>query len=91
MALITPGIGYDKKFLTQVMADYGDRPIFIAVSDNEGNHDENAVKTAKLLDKLAAGPHELVVLHDPGGGTGLLMQENGLAPKLLTWLASLQD
>ncbi len=91
VALITPGIHYDKKFLKQVMVDYGDRPIFIAVSDNEGNHDENAVKTAKLLDKLATGPHELVVLHDPGGGTGLLMQENGLVPKLLAWLASLQN
>ena len=86
VALITPGIRYDKAFLEQVMADYGERPIFIAVSDSEENHDENAVKTAKLLDKLASGPHELIVLHDYGWGTGLLMQENGLAPKLLAWL-----
>ncbi len=86
VALITPGILYDKKFLGQIMADYGDRPIFIAVSDHEGNHDENAVKTAKLLDKLAAGPHELIVLHDYGWGTGLLMQENGLAARLLAWM-----
>jgi len=86
VALITPGIRYDKKLLEQMMTEYGDRPIFIAVSDNEGNHDENAVKTAKLLDRLAVGPHELVVLHDYGWGTGLLMQENGLAAKLLAWL-----
>ena len=86
VALLTPGIRYDKDLLEQVMADYGSRPIFIAVSDNEGNHDENAVKTAKLLDKLTAGPHELVVLHEYGWGTGLLMQENGLAPRLLSWM-----
>ncbi len=86
VALITPGIAYDKKFLRQVMADYGDRPIFIAVSDNEGLHNENAVKTAKLLDKLATGPHELALLHDLAWGTGLLMQENGLVPKLLAWV-----
>jgi pimeloyl-ACP methyl ester carboxylesterase len=86
VGLITPGIRYDKNFLTQVMAAYGARPIFIAVSDNEGNHDKNAVQTAKLLDRLATGPHDLIVLHDYGWGTGLLMQENGLAPKLVAWI-----
>lgn len=86
VALITPGIRYDKKFLKQVMAAYGARPLFIAVSDNEGNHDENAVKTAKLLDQLATGPHELAILHDYGWGSGLLMQENGLAAQLLAWV-----
>jgi pimeloyl-ACP methyl ester carboxylesterase len=86
VALITPGIRYDKKLLGRIMTDYGSRPLFIAVSDNEGNHDENAVKTAKLLDKLATGPHELALLHDYGWGAGLLMQENGLAAKLLAWV-----
>jgi pimeloyl-ACP methyl ester carboxylesterase len=86
VALITPGIRYDKEFLEQVMASYGSRRLFIAVSDNAGNHDENAVKTAKLLDKLATGPHELALLHDYGWGAGLLMQENGLAAKLLVWV-----
>ncbi len=86
VALLTPGIRYDKAFLQQVMADYGDRPIFIAVSDNPGNHDENAVKTARLLDRLATGPHELKLLHDYGWGVGLLMQENGLAAELLSWI-----
>jgi pimeloyl-ACP methyl ester carboxylesterase len=86
VALLTPGIRYDKKLLEQVMADYGDRPIFIAVSDSEANHDENAVKTARALDDLATGPHQLEILHDYGWGSGLLMQENGLAPKLLAWL-----
>ena len=86
VALITPGIRYDKKFLKKVMTDYGSRPLFIAVSDNPGNHDKNAVKTAKLLDKLADGPHELTLLHDYGWGAGLLMQENGLAAHLLDWV-----
>jgi len=86
VALLTPGISYDKQFLEQVMADYGDRPLFIAISDNEGNHGEDAVKTARALDELASGPHELEILHEYGWGSGLLMQENGLAPKLLAWL-----
>ena len=86
VALLTPGIRYDKKLLEQVMADYGDRPLFIAISDNEGNHGEDAVKTARALDELASGPHELEILHEYGWGSGLLMQENGLAPKLLAWL-----
>jgi pimeloyl-ACP methyl ester carboxylesterase len=86
VALITPGIRYDKKLLKQVMNDYGERPIFLAVSDHKGNHDENVVKVAHLLDNLAKGPHELVILHDPGWGIGLLMQENGLAVRLLAWV-----
>ena len=88
VALITPGIRYDKKLLTKMMSAYGDRPIFIAVSDHEGNHDENAVKTAKLLNQLASGPHQMELQHEYGWGSGLLMQENGLAAQLLAWMKS---
>ncbi len=90
-ALITPGIRYDERLLKQVMAAYGDRPIFIAVSDNPAIGDDNAVKVARLLDELAAGPHELVILDDNAWGIGLLMQENGLAARLLDWMEDMEQ
>jgi len=86
VALITPGIRYDEERLKQIMADYGCRPLFIAVSEHPAIDDENAIMTAKLLDSLAAGPHELVILDDNAWGVGLLMEENGLAARLLAWM-----
>ncbi len=91
VALITPGIRYDKALLKQVMADYGDRPIFIAVSDNPAIGDENAVKTARFLDKLATGPHELIIVQDNSWGLGLLLRENGLAARLLAWMQDVAE
>ncbi len=86
VALITPGIRADHALLRGVMEAYGNRPLFIAVSDNPAIGDENAVRAAQLLNELAAGPHELVTLDDNAWGVGLLMQENGLAARLLAWL-----
>ncbi len=91
VALITPGIRANKTLLQKVMDAYGDRPIFIAVSDNPAIGDENAVQAARLLDELATGPHELVVLNDNAWGVGLLMQENGLAARLLGWMKQLSS
>ncbi len=86
VALISPGIRYDKKLLRQVMSAYGDRPLFIAVSDNPAIKDNHALKTAKLLHQLAKGPSTLEISEDNGVGIGLLMRENGLASSLLFWL-----
>ncbi|HID33385.1 MAG TPA: alpha/beta fold hydrolase [Anaerolineae bacterium] len=46
-ALITPGIRADDALLQPIMADYGHRPLFIAVSDNPAIGDDNAVRTGK--------------------------------------------
>jgi len=89
VAMITPGIRNTEEVRRQVadlMAAYGDRPLFVAVSDHAGNHDPGAVAMARLLDKLASGPHRLIILPDWGRGTDLLMQENGLVVKLLAWM-----
>ena len=89
LAMITPGIrnaAEIRQQLATLMTAYGNRPFFVAVSDHEGNHDPGAVKIAKLLNDLASGPHQMIILHDWGRGTDLLMQENGLFRQLLAWI-----
>lgn len=89
LAMMTPGIRNNKEVrrqLATLMSAYGNRPFFVAVSDHVGNHDPDAVEVAKLLDKLASGPHQIIILHDWGRGTDLLMQENGLFKQLLAWI-----
>jgi len=89
LAIITPGIRNSKEVRRQLdalMSAYGNRPFFVAVSDHVGNHDPGAVEVAKLLDRLASGPRQIIILHDWGRGTDLLMQENGLFRQLLAWI-----
>ncbi len=86
VALITPGIRDDKALLQKVMTAYGARPLFLAVSDHPQLQEDHAFKTAQMLNAMAQGPHQWVVVHEENWGIGLLMQENGLAAQLVQWL-----
>ncbi len=82
-ALLSPGLDYRGIKTEEAVKQYGARPLFIAAS----SEDDYAAKSARKLDSLALGPHQLLILKNQGHGTQMLGKDNGLEEAIFTWLA----
>lgn len=82
VALLSPGLDYRGVKTAEAVKQYGARPLFIAAS----SEDEYATKSARKLDALAQGPHQLLILKNQGHGTQMLGKDNGLEKAILQWL-----
>ncbi len=82
-ALLSPGLDYRGVKTGDAVKQFGDRPLFIAASEE----DEYATQSARQLDNQAQGPHTLLILENQGHGTQMLGKNNGLEEALLQWLA----
>jgi pimeloyl-ACP methyl ester carboxylesterase len=84
VALLSPGLNYRGVTTEDAVKQYGVRPLFIAAS----SEDDYAAKSARKLDSLAQGPHQLLILENQGHGTQMLGKDNGLEEALQQWLAA---
>ncbi len=82
-ALLSPGLDYHGVKTADAVKQYGSRPLFIAAS----SEDEYAAKSARKLDSLTQGPHQLLILDNQGHGTQMLGKNNGLEEAIFQWLA----
>lgn len=82
VALLSPGLDYHGVKTEEAVRQYGARPLFIAAS----SEDAYAVQSARKLDSLAQGPHQLLILDNQGHGTQMLGKDNGLEEALFQWL-----
>ncbi len=85
VVLLSPGLDYRQVTTADAMPAYGERPILIAAS----SEDSYAADSARQLDSLAAGPHQLLIYDGQGHGTRMLGKGNGLETAILDWLRSL--
>ena len=67
-----------------LLSGYGERPLFIAVSAEDGR----AARTALLLDSQALGAHSMEILSNAGSGTQMLDRDSSLASKIQAFLNS---
>jgi len=80
--LLSPGHTIQGIRIDGLLADYGERPVFIAVSAE----DAYVSKTGLLLDSQARGEHRLEILSGAGKGTVMLDRDPSLASSIQGWL-----
>jgi pimeloyl-ACP methyl ester carboxylesterase len=84
MVLLSPGHNIKGIRVDGLLASYGERPLFVAVSAE----DAYASKTGLLLDAEARGEHRLEILSGAGNGTVMLDRDPSLASTIQGWLNS---
>jgi alpha-beta hydrolase superfamily lysophospholipase len=81
LALLSPSIDYRGLRIDAALKKYGARPALLVASDNDGY----AVRSARDLQKNAAGLRENVVLSHAGHGTAMFATDPDLARRLVEW------
>jgi len=84
LVMLSPGLDYHAIETIKPMQEYGDRPVFIAASDE----DTPSVEAAKILDSTARGPRKLEVYFDAGHGAQMFRKVRDLPDKIAIWLAT---
>ncbi len=82
LVLLSPGIDIHGVTVADAVTAYGDRPLLIAVSEE----DRYSAKSALVLNSDAVGTHHLEVYRSAGHGTVMLTKAPGLEPLVLSWL-----
>ncbi len=82
LAMLSPGLMYDHVDTVGSVAAYGQRPLLMVVSVEDGY----AVKSADVLGREAKGVYHLEMYYGVGHGTKMLNREPGLEPLLTAWL-----
>ena len=82
LAMLSPGLMYDHVDTVGSVAAYGQRPLLMVVSVEDGY----AVKSADVLGREAKGIYHLEMYYGVGHGTKMLNREPGLEPLLTAWL-----
>lgn len=83
LVLLSPGLEIKGVSVAEAIKSYGDRPVLIAVSDD----DTYAARSALLLDSEAAGKHHLEILTAAGNGAKMLNAAPTLESLIQGWLA----
>jgi pimeloyl-ACP methyl ester carboxylesterase len=83
IALLSPGLNYHGVTTADAMAAYGDRPAYLAASEE----DEYAAESVGKLHEIARNA-ELALFENAGHGTDILVAEPSFADKLVTWLSA---
>jgi alpha-beta hydrolase superfamily lysophospholipase len=82
VALLSPGFEYFRVRIEGLIERYGDRPVFLAASQD----DRYSADTVQALATAASGPAELVVYETAGHGTDMFAAEPDLADRVLDFL-----
>lgn len=82
VALLSPGLDYRGVTTPDSLAMYGERPLFLAASEEDGY----AADSTRTLAENAPGEVELLVFEGAGHGTQMLEGEPGLGAALIAWL-----
>jgi pimeloyl-ACP methyl ester carboxylesterase len=86
-ALLSPGLDYFGVRTRAALESYGDRPLFIAASED----DEYAARSSQELAELAAGETRFELYRSAGHGAGMLQGAPELPEQLLGWFETLLD
>lgn len=81
LALLSPSVDYRGLRIDPALRKYGARPALLVASDDDGY----AVRSARDLQKAAAGLRETVVLSHAGHGTAMFAGDPDLAGRLVEW------
>lgn len=87
MVMLSPGLTYQGVTTSDALARYGDRPILMVVSKDDGY----AAKSALVLEAQAKGKKHLEIYTSAGSGAVMLNREPGLEGLLLSWLLGSYD
>ena len=82
VVLLSPGLTYQGVSTSDALARYGDRPILMVVSKDDGY----AAKSALVLDAQAKGKKHMEIYPSAGSGATMLNREPGLEGLILSWL-----
>ncbi len=82
LVLLSPGVNYKGLELSGAMQTYGERPVLIAVSSEDGY----SAKSALVLDSEAQGKHHMAIYDNAGHGTKMLNRSPKLEPLIQSWL-----
>jgi len=82
LVLLSPGVNYKGLELAGAMEAYGERPVLIAVSSEDGY----SAKSALVLDSEARGKHHMAIYDNAGHGTKMLNRSPKLEPLIQSWL-----
>ncbi len=80
--LLSPGLDYRGVTTEDAIINYGDRPIFIVASEEDGY----AADSSRTLHEAATGEAELQLYNGAGHGTNMFSKEEGLPDLILNWL-----
>jgi pimeloyl-ACP methyl ester carboxylesterase len=82
IALLSPGFDYFRVVIQGLIEEYGERPSFLAASDE----DAYSAETVRALAGSAPGEAELVLYQGAGHGTAMLQSEPELTDRLIAFL-----
>jgi hypothetical protein len=82
IGLLSPGFDYFRVTIEGRIEEYGDRPSFLAASEE----DAYSAETVRALAASALGEAELVVYSGAGHGTDMLEREPDLTTRLIGFL-----
>ena len=80
--LLSPGLEYRGVITLDALEGFGDRPLFLAASSEDGY----AAASTRTLAENASGEVELVLFDSAGHGTQMLTCEPGLPAAVIAWL-----
>lgn len=82
VVLLSPGFDYAGVTTEDALAQYGQRPLLIVVSEE----DSYAAESSQGLDAQAQGEHLLVLYQGAGHGTDMFARQPALSEEILDWL-----
>jgi pimeloyl-ACP methyl ester carboxylesterase len=82
VVLLSPGLDYHGVTTEDEMPRLGERPVLLVASED----DSYSAQTARTLDGLAQGEHELEMYESAGHGTAMFNVEPGLHDLIVDWL-----
>jgi len=85
--LLSPGLEYKGVAADDAVKQYGNRPLFIAVS----REDNFSSRSSLILDSMAKGKKFLQIYTGAGHGTKMLSREPGLESIMISWLNGTLD
>lgn len=81
LALLSPGLGYDGVNLVGKVPTYGERPIMLVYSSEDGY----SRKSVEVMEKDLRGPHHVETYYGAGHGTKMLGREARLEGLMVSW------
>lgn len=82
VVMISPGLDYQGVLTEGAVTQLGERPLLLIAAEG----DTYAARSARELDALASGPHDLMLFSGGATATTLFGVQPGLAATILAWL-----
>ncbi len=81
IALLSPGLDYRNLHSEAALKKYGDRPVLMIASQEDGY----ATRSIRKLQKAGTGTREVKLVNGAGHGTAMLSRQPDLIPLIVEW------